>query len=879
MNEPPPARTDVRSLTLRYAVAIAAVGLGWFVRQALTPSIGPAALPFITFFPAVAWAAWYGGLGPGVLAITLSSLVSAWFFTEPLHSLQVVSAVPFYGFLVAAGLILFAFEGMHRGKRALSRTRDTLATALRSIGDGVILTDLQGNVSFLNPEAERLTGWKVEDARGRPLVEVFRIVSERTRATVENPVEKVLKEGTVVGLANHTLLIARDGTETPIDDSAAPIAEPGQNASGVVLVFRDVGEQRLAEGVRARLAAIVESSGDAIVSKSIDGTVLTWNVAAEHLFGYTAEEIVGQSILTLIPPEHRDEETVILQRLREGRGSELIETTRVTKSGRSIPVSVRISPLRNSEGEVVGASKTVRDLSPLVAMRDALAREKELLATTLESIGDAVIITDAAGMVTFLNPVAEQLTGWTRADAQDRSLTEVFNIVNETTRGEVENPALRAMRDGVIMGLANHTVLLSRSGAECAIDDSAAPIRDGRGQIVGSVLVFRDVTVRRHLDRSLREADQRKNEFLATLAHELRNPLAPIRNSIALLHLSGTSDPHLREARDVIDRQVDQMSRLLDDLLDVNRLDRKKLHIRKERVALSSVIDSAFETARPGILKKEHRISVQVPDDLVIEADPLRLSQVFANLLNNAGKYTDDGGQIAVHAVRDGDMVEISVRDNGMGITRESMPGLFEMFAQVPSSPEQRQAGLGIGLALAKGLVELHAGTIAAHSAGLGQGSVFTVRLPVLVEGQQPKPARPDDTARVTAPSRRVLIADDVRDNADTLAMVLRALNHTVEVAYDGAEAVAVALQFRPEVCVFDLAMPVMNGFDACRHLRTLPEGEAIYMIAQTGWGQEEDRKRARDAGFDYHLLKPVESAALLELLASLPTTRQQADP
>jgi PAS domain S-box-containing protein len=536
-------------------------------------------------------------------------------------------------------------------------------------------------------------------------------------------------------------------------------------------------------------------------------------------------------------------------------------------------VSVRISPLRNNYGEVVGASKTVRDLSPLVEMRDALWHEKELLTTTLESIGDAVIITNADGVVTFLNPIAEELTGWTRADASEQPLREVFNIVNETTRAEVENPALRAMRDGVIIGLANHTVLIARDGAERAIDDSAAPIRDGHGQIVGSVLVFRDVTARRRTDRALQEADQRKNEFLATLAHELRNPLAPIRNAISLFHLKAPADRELTEARDVIDRQVDQMSRLLDDLLDVNRLDRKKLQIRKETVALSSVIASAFETARPGLQNRGHRVSVQVPDDLIIEADPLRLSQVFANLLNNAVKYTDDGGTIAVQAVRDGDAAEISVSDSGVGIAPESIPGLFEMFSQGPQAPERAQTGLGIGLSLAKGLVELHGGTITAQSKGLGKGSVFTVRLPIVVDAQLPDRSREDGVANISTPPRRIIIADDVRDNADTLAMVLRAYNHTVEVAYDGAEAVALAERFRPEVAVFDLAMPMMNGFDACREIRKQPWGKSIYMIAQTGWGQEEDRNRSRDAGFDLHLLKPVESATLIALLAALPGT------
>ena len=1118
----------MRQVSLRYGAVVAAVFLGWLAREALAPSIGPTALPFITFFPAVAVAAWYGGLGPGLLAIALAALTADWFFVDPRHSFRIADPVGFLGFPIAAGLILAAFEAMHRASRELSRTRDTLATTLKSIGDGVIVTDARGNVTFLNREAERLTGWTNAEAQGRRLAEVFRIVNELTRAESENPVEKVLRLGTVVGLANHTVLIHRDGSETPVDDSAAPVSEPGQPIAGVVLVFRDVRGQRQADAARARLAAIVESSGDAIVSKSVDGTVTTWNDAAENLFGYRRDEIVGRSILTIIPPEHRDEEERIVAALRNGRGSELIETVRLTKDGRRIPVSVRVSPLRNGHGEIIGASKTVRDLSDLVEARNALTRERDLLSTTLASIGDGVIITNAAGEVTFLNPVAEHLTGWTQGNAAGRPLTEVFRIVNETTRAEAENPALRAMRENAIVGLANHTVLLDRAGGERAIDDSAAPIRDRQGRVIGSVLVFRDVTQRRQADavlqraeehsrsvvnnvvdgiiaiddsarirsfnraaellfgysasevigqnvkmlmpepyqsehdgyvdnylktgtariigigrevvglrkdgstfpmelavsefsvanekyftgivrdlternqrdaalregearfrvalegtpvavfncdrdlrftwlynsrppidatraigkrideflppestrelvevlqrvvvtgtgerrvvaiphgddvlyfdsavepmrddrgditgvrgaladiserrridlerermaRALREADERKNEFLATLAHELRNPLAPIANSITLLQLKGPSTPELVEARGVIERQVRQMSHLLDDLLDVNRLDRRKFELRRQPVPLTSIIQSALETARPGIERGRHRVSVDVPDDIIVDGDLLRLSQVFANLLNNAAKYTDDDGEITIKATRDADFVVVSVKDSGIGIPAESMPRLFETFSQAPSTMERARGGIGIGLSLAKGLVELHGGTIAAESEGVGKGSVFTVRLPIVAGAPASTSVVGEPPPRTSAPTRRILIADDVRDNADTLAMLLRALDHTVEVAYDGSQAVAVAERFRPEVGVFDIAMPLMNGLEACRHIRQQSWGKSIYMIAQTGWGQREDRARAAEAGFDRHMLKPVDVSALLALIATLP--------
>lgn len=871
----PEPKAASRPVWLRYVMAATVVAIAWLVRESLTPTLGETALPFITFFPAVAAAAWYGGFGPGLFAIVLSALWVDWAFFEPLHTLHPANLQAYIAFTVAAGLILAAIATLHRTRAERDRTSDTLLTTLRSIGDGVIVTDPLGMVTFLNDEAERLTGWTTADAKGRPLGEVFRVVNEDTNEPTSSPVDKVLRDGTVVALANHSVLVARDGSRIPIDDSAAPITGPGQPLEGVVLVFRNVAAQRAADAARARLAAIVESSGDAIVSKSTDGIVQTWNEAAERLFGYRAEEMIGRSIMTIIPPHRVHEEQMILARLRSGQGSELIETERRTRDGRLIPVSVRVSPIHDKEGRIIGASKTARDLSPLVAIRDALTREKELLATTLTSIGDAVIITNAAGDVTFLNPVAEKLTGWKSEDASGHPLTRVFQIINETSRAPVDNPALRAIRDGSIVGLANHTLLIHRDGSECAIDDSAAPIRNGQGEIVGAVLVFRDVSVRRKAERDMREADQRKNEFLATLAHELRNPLAPIKNSISLLQLKGPPVNELVEARAIISRQVDQMSRLLDDLLDVSRLDRQKLHIRKEPVSLGAVMASAMEIARPEIEVRNHQVTMHVPDDVVVNADPMRLSQVFANLLNNAAKYTDDGGQIRVTAVHDDGRVVVSVKDNGIGILPDALPRLFEMFTQIHGSNERPQAGVGIGLSLSQGLVELHGGRITAQSEGPGKGSEFTVSLPTLDGTAALQHPRDPAPVRVDAPSRKILIADDVRDNADTLAALLRAHGHAVEVAYDGAHAVALGERFHPDVGLFDLAMPVLSGFDACREIRSRPWGQSVYMIAQTGWGMEDDRQRSRKAGFDHHMLKPVDSTVLLRLLANLPRRSQ----
>jgi PAS domain S-box-containing protein len=510
----------------RYGVAIASVALGWLGREALTPGVGPTALPFIFFFPAVAIAAWFGGLWPGILAIALSAFAANWFFAAPTYAFTINStydALALAAFLLAAMLIVWAIQAMHlargrlvneiaernRVETELTNARDLLATTVASIGDAVIITDEKGRVTFLNPEAERLTGWKSSEAKGQALPKVFQIVNEQTPHAAENPVETVFRTGKGAELANHSLLISKDGRQIPIDDSAAPIRHADGPLFGVVLVFRDVTAQRQAQEAATQLAAIVEHSGDAIFTKNLDGVIQSWNPSAERLFGYTAEEVVGKPVTVLFPPDRLNEEDYIIGSLRQGRPVERLETIRVAKGGRRIPVALSVSPLKNDQGEVVGASKIVHDISEIVAARDALTREKELLATTLASIGDAVVVTDAEGRITYVNSEAERLTKWSNADAAGQPLPNVFRIVNEETRAAVEDPVKKVLRLGRVVGLANHTVLLAKDGSETPIDDSAAPICRPGGPLSGVVLVFRDFTERKQADAALR-----KNEAL-----------------------------------------------------------------------------------------------------------------------------------------------------------------------------------------------------------------------------------------------------------------------------------------------------------------------------------------------------------------------------
>ncbi len=513
--------------------------------------------------------------------------------------------------------------------------------------------------------------------------------------------------------------------------------------------------------------------------------------------------------------------------------------------------------------------------------RDAqlVAHERERLQVTLASIGDAVIVTDAAGRITFMNPVAEHLTGW-QSEAIGRSLSDVFLIYHELTGERVESPVAKVLREGKIVGLANHTVLVAKDGTRRPIDDSGAPIRAGDQTIGGVVLVFRDVTERRERENELRtlaarlsEADRRKDEFLAMLAHELRNPLAPIRNSLEILRLAGDPTADARYAREVMDRQLDQMVRMVDDLLDVSRVTRNLLELRKGPVDLAAVASSAVETSRPLLVEKRHEFTLSLPDEpVMLEADAARLAQVFANLINNAAKYTEPGGRIELTAEKRGGEAVVTVRDNGLGIPEEMLPAVFTLFTQLDCKMERTHGGLGIGLTLVKRLVELHGGAVEAHSEGPGCGSEFVVRLPVSHPVDVPAEAPAENPA---APrTRRILVVDDNVDSASSLRLMLRMLGHEVELAHDGEAAVEQTCAYCPDLILLDLGLPKLNGYEACRRIRAI-EAEADgdgarrkVIVALTGWGQEDDRRRSREAGFDLHLVKPIELAALERLLS-----------
>jgi len=477
----------------------------------------------------------------------------------------------------------------------------------------------------------------------------------------------------------------------------------------------------------------------------------------------------------------------------------------------------------------------------------------------LEGLMEGFVAYDADWVMTYINASGERILDRRREDVLGKTWHQAFpHAVGNPVDLMYQRVKSRRVAEGMEYYYEHYRRWM---------EISASPLSNG-----GVGVYFRDVSDRKFAEAALqlandqlRDSGRRKDEFLAVLAHELRNPLAPIANAVELLNMLGPADPALRSARDVIARQVGHMVRLIDDLLDVSRITSGKLEVRRERVELAGVVEQALETSQPHL--RGHEFTMTVPAQPVwVDADPVRLAQVFSNLLNNACKYTPQGGQIRLTAERAGARVVVRVRDTGIGIAAEHLPKLFSMFLQAAPALGRAQGGLGIGLALSRALMEMQGGTIEARSDGPGRGSEFSVTLPAFDEGAA---ARGGARAAAAVDPRRILVVDDNRDSAASLAAVLRADGHTIEVAYDGERAVEAAAAFRPDAVLLDISLPGMSGLDACRAIRLQAGNERILIAAVTGLGQGEDQRRSREAGFDAHLVKPVAHDELVALFSA----------
>ncbi|HUK03351.1 MAG TPA: ATP-binding protein [Steroidobacteraceae bacterium] len=474
--------------------------------------------------------------------------------------------------------------------------------------------------------------------------------------------------------------------------------------------------------------------------------------------------------------------------------------------------------------------------------------------------------------------VNRQFTQWVAEDASEVVGRPIRDVIGAKAY-EVFEPYYQQVLTGARVELEQEVEFL-RTGRHW-INCVYVPTFAADGTVDGWVGVITDITHRKHLELAQNEADHRKDEFLAMLAHELRNPLAPIRSATEYLRLAGPPEPNLSRARDIIDRQVQHLTRLVDDLLDLSRVTQGHIELQRQRVSVAVAIGHALEASGPAIIDAGHDLNVQLPSEaLYVEADLTRLAQMIGNLLNNAAKYTPRGGRIDVRAQRDAGQVIVEVSDSGIGIPREMLPRIFDMFVQVDRTPVRAKEGLGIGLTLVNRLVRMHGGTVEARSEGTGRGSTFTIRLPLAEPPSLETPQRsepPPEPLAIRSEPRRVLIVDDNLDVAVSLAMLVGALGHETRMAHDGVQALATLEEFQADAVLLDIGLPRLNGYEVARRIRSDPRTRTVQVIALTGWGQEQDRRRAREAGFDHHLVKPVDLSVLMALLGQKP--QPQASP
>jgi PAS domain S-box-containing protein len=633
---------------------------------------------------------------------------------------------------------------------------------LSAIGDAVLTTDPEGRVTYMNPVAESLTGWAAEEAHGRPLEDVFRIVDQDSRRVVEQPVREVIGTGQARGPADRTVLIARDGTERPFDHGAAPVRGEDGRLIGVVMTFRDTTDrrssERLIQAAREFAEGIVSTVREPLLILNADLHVRSANRSFYEAFHVEPHETEGRYIYDL----------------GDGQWD--------------------IPALRTLLEEIIPENTSFDDFE---------------VEHDFESIGPRTMLLNAR-----------------RFPPEGRWELILLGIVDITERKRLERE-----REGLLRS------------AEVARDRAEAD------------------------SCRLADADRQKNEFLAMLAHELRNPIAAVRNAVEVATRTGTRE-HLEWSRDVTARQVGNFAHLINDLLDVARVTEGKITLRKELIDAAPVVHHAIEAVRPIVDERKHELVLSLTSaDLTLEADSTRLEQVLVNLLTNAAKYTPSGGRIQLTVgVEEGEVV-FRVRDNGLGILPDVLPRMFDLFAQADRSLDRSEGGLGIGLTLVRSLAELHGGTVTATSDGPGRGSEFVVRLPAAEGRAEAKSGEKDGAAAPPPRSYRVLIVDDNVDSANGLATLLGLSGHEVRVAHDGEEALVTAREHRPEVMLLDIGLPGMDGYELATRLRQEGWSKDSVLIAVTGYAEAKARDRSAEAGFQHHLVKPLNFETLLALV------------
>jgi PAS domain S-box-containing protein len=812
----------------------------------------------------------------------------------------------------------------------LKEVRDRLDSVVDYVVDGIITIDDGGLIETLNPSAEKLFGYTAAELIGRSVSLLVSAPPDRGEDSDDVLPAPKVRLAEIAGTGREVVGRRKDDSIFPIDLAVSSFSRGGREFfTGII---RDISERKKLEfeqheahdklqEANERLRSVVDYVVDGIVTIDERGTIASWNRSAEGIFGYAAAEMIGENIARLMPEPHRSEHDEHLATYAETGIAKVVGINREMlaqrKDGTIFPIDLAVS-----EYVLQGKRLFTGIIRDITERKRADERTKFLVSATalLTSVVDASsLLTRIAKLpvpgfadwciVDLCGPRVDHgaatVAKWAvaHADAEQKPILRRLKkrLPDTFGSGTIVGSVLRHGKSRLVVDAMNPFEYAEPSTPEdrdllCGLDSQSmicVPLATHRVTF-GAITFVLSGTSRRYDEADLataedfaqrasiaienarlyeeaKEADRRKDEFLATLAHELRNPLAPVRNALEIARTPDIDGRVAERALTVIDRQVDHMVRLVDDLLDLSRLMRGKIQLRPERLLLKDVIARSIETARPLIDRYGHKLEVSVPKGPVaLFADPVRLEQIISNLLDNAAKYTERGGVIKLRAKAHGDEVVIKVRDTGIGIDPKLLPHLFDLFRQAESSIDRSRGGLGIGLTLVRRLVDIHGGTVEARSEGPGTGAEFVVRLPLHKELAPAPEIIRTDSGRIVEPQFRILVVDDNVDAAEMLSTMLRLDGHRVWMVHDGKAALDAAQAYRPEVILLDIGLPELNGYEVAKWLRAHEKNRHVTIIAMTGYGQERDCQRSLDAGCDAHLTKPVAPQALRTFLRDL---------
>ena len=780
-----------------------------------------------------------------------------------------------------------------RALHELTESREWLRVTLSTIGDGVIAIDPHGKITMLNPIAQQLTGWTQEQAVGMYLERVFHIVNQETRAVVENPARQALNLGVIVDtLATHTILIARDGTERNIDNSAAPIKRDTGEVAGAALVFRDITErdrqEKLVRDGRAYAENILHTLRHAFLVLDKDLRVVSANRSFYKRFQVEPEQTEGRLVYELgdgqwnIPKLRELLEEVLPQ---NGHKIEDFEVEhKFPEIGRKVmSLNARRVNMLGNHSELI--LLVIEDITEQRAMQEGLRDSEVRYRRLFQTAKDGILILDAhTGKITDANAFMGGLVGIEAHELLGKELHEIGMFSD----AEASKQAFRTLQENKYLRY-EHLPVQNQQGGTVAVE-VVANIYHEDHTLVAQCNV-RDISQRVVMENKIKQqAEQlageslRKDEFLAMLSHELRNPLAPIRSAVHLMRTQerGSENPIQQQAREIIERQVANLTKIISDILEVSRVVNGRIRLDLQLVDLRQVVAHAVETTAALFEQRGHALTVHPSaalGEVWVSADVTRLEQVIINLLTNAAKYTPDGGTIDVwiEHPEDTNVAQVRVRDTGVGIAEDLLEGgrLFDLFSQADRSLARSAGGLGVGLSIAHRLVALHGGTIDAQSPPQGSavGTEFIVQFPRVAMPIAPDADEPPGAETGTPEGVRVLVVDDNIDQVMMLASTLRHEGYSVQTAYTGPEGLRIALQWRPDLLLLDIGLPGLDGYEVTRRLRSEPTmgnaGFRIRIIALTGYGRDTDIALAHEAGFDGHLIKPVEFKDLKKMMAA----------